>query len=93
MRRFGWELFRLSRLAAGAVSGGLCGLVVSLLTGVPDGIAEWGVGTGSWTVMMAGVFAITVRTSSSSAITSAGARVKRPSAPGAPASTSTRTSS
>lgn len=55
---FGWEFFRLARLAAGAVAGAFCGLFVSLVITVPAGLAEKGVGQIGWTVILAGFSAL-----------------------------------
>ena len=55
---FGWELFRLARMATGAVTGAFCGLFVSLVIAVPAGMAEKGVGQIGWTVILAGFSAL-----------------------------------
>lgn len=55
---FGWEFFRLARLAAGAVAGAFCGLLFSLVIGVPAGMAERGVGQIGWTVILVGFSAL-----------------------------------
>lgn len=55
---FGWEFFRLARLAAGAVTGAFCGIFVSLVIAVPAGLAERGVGQVGWTVILAGLSAL-----------------------------------
>ena len=55
---FGWEFFRLARLAAGAVAGAFCGLFVSLVIAVPAGMAEKGVGQIGWTVILTGLSAL-----------------------------------
>ena len=55
---FGWEFFRLARLAAGAVTGAFCGLIVSLVIAVPAGMAEKGVGQIGWTVILTGLSAL-----------------------------------
>ena len=55
---FGWELFRLARMAAGAVAGAIGGLFASLLITVPAAMAAKGVGQVGWTVILAGLSAL-----------------------------------
>jgi hypothetical protein len=52
---FGWELFRLARVTAGAAAGGLIGWVISGIFEVPEGLVERGVDPALWTIIMIGL--------------------------------------
>jgi len=52
---FGWELFRLARITAGAAAGGLIGWVISVIFEVPEALVERGVEPALWTIIVIGL--------------------------------------
>jgi len=49
---FGWELFRVVRLGAGAVAGALVGWMLYKVSGLPAPLAERGIEHGTWLIAM-----------------------------------------
>lgn len=49
---FGWDLFRVTRLGAGAASGALVGWILYEVSGLPAPLAEKGIEHGTWLIAM-----------------------------------------